>query len=192
MSKILAIIGTAGRGEDYDKLSAYKWRKVKDLVLNFVQDQRVDSVISGGAAWADHLAVGLYNAKFVKNLHLCLPCKFNLNKKEFESSGFKSNGSTANYYHKKMREKTCKNSLDELAESIKNGAKISIGAGFIDRNSIVAEKSTILLALTFGEKEKVKDGGTADTVRKFIAKNGNENCYHIDLNDLTLYSKAKL
>ena len=82
-----------------------------------------------------------------------------------------------------------RNSLKELSEALKT-CKYSIGKGFLDRNKVVANKSKILLAITFGGGNVVKDGGTSHTTKLFIEKNGNENAYHLDLNDLKIYSGA--
>jgi len=186
----LAIIGTAGRGDDYAKLSKDTWNNVKKTVLKFIEEHSVTDLISGGAAFADHLAVGLFNKEICSKLHLALPCQFDIQKNEFVSEGFKSAGGTANYYHKRFSKMMGRESLTEISAAIQKQCKLSYGKGFLDRNKIVAENSVILLAITFGEKEQVKDGGTSHTTRLFIKKNGNENAYHLDLNEMKIYSNA--
>ena len=59
---MIGIIGTAGRGADLGRLSERSFAKmgeiVYDIITNRLQTQCVEAdLISGGAAWADHLAV---------------------------------------------------------------------------------------------------------------------------------------
>lgn len=191
---MLSIIGTAGRKEDADKLNSALWNKVKMEVYSFVKNHNFPNLISGGAAFSDHLCVNLFNAGFVKNLTLCLPCKFEngkyLDNGEFNS--FSNPGGTANYYHKKFSKTVNRDSLSEISTAIEKGANIIIGKGFYDRNKIVAEKSNILLAITFGGGGKVKDGGTKNTVESFIKLKGNNNTYHLDLNLVKIFNPIVL
>jgi hypothetical protein len=57
----------------------------------------------------------------------------------------------------------------------------------MERNTKVAEEADIILAMTFGTGAYIKDGGTADTVRKYFAISGHNVGYHYDLNTLTLH-----
>lgn len=188
---ILGIIGTALRGNDFEKMSKQKWNQVKHIVLKFVQDNKINKLISGGAAASDHLCVGLFNAGFVQYLELALPCHFDFDKNQFVEEGFKSCGNTANYYHRRFSKMMGKNSLEELSIA-QNGqfCVTTIGKGFLDRNKVVAAKADIMLALTFGNKEICRDGGTSNTLGLFIKKNGNENAWHLDLNTMELHRNA--
>ncbi len=77
-----------------------------------------------------------------------------------------------------------------MQKAIKQGAKTTFSNGFFARNTLVAQDSDYLIALTFGDKEKLKEGGTADTMRKFIKMKGDKNSYHIDLNSMEIYNPA--
>lgn len=186
--KTLGIIGTAGRKDDYDKLTNNLWNNCKKLVLKFVEQVNPDRLVSGGAAFSDHLSVQLFNKGIVKNLTLYLPTGFDLETNKFEDN---KTGNIANYYHKLYTKKTGRNSLLEISQAINKGAIIKCGDGFFARNTKVAADSDILLAITFGDKEVLKDGGTADTMKKYIDM-GKSAGYHLNLNDMILYSEAKV
>jgi len=193
MSELLAIIGTAGRKDDYAKLNKENWLEVKKLVRNFIRENKITQVISGGAAFADHLAVNLYNAKIVENLTLCLPAEFNLSNKKFKENGFKSSGSIANYYHRRFSEKIYDNeeaSLNQIYEAIQGGCEAISWSNFWDRNAQVANLSTMILAITFGNGNIVKDGGTAHTCKLFIQKNGSAKAFHLNLYDMKIHDNA--
>lgn len=189
----LAIIGTAGRKDDADLLTLDKWKEMKRVIARFVEERNILSAISGGAAYADHLAVGLYNADYIENLELALPCAYDLDNIMFVDNGDKdwrkNPGKTCNYYHRQFSEKVGINSLLQIKDAIISGAIVKIEDGFFARNSLVAE-ADILIAFTFGEGAKLKDGGTADTTKKFLNKHNSSLAYHYDLNSMTLYQNA--
>lgn len=187
---MLAIIGTAGRGSDGQNLTPAVWNRAKRLVLDFIQKYKTTELISGGAAWADHMAVELFNKKLVERLVLALPCPFDVIQKEFIEQGAKSCGATANYYHHLQSRKLNKNTLEELAKAIKSDAEIIVGNGFLNRNLIVANRADGVLAITFGDKQKLKDGGTAHTMSNFIKKKTNKYAFHLDLNSMEIYPNA--
>lgn len=54
---MLAIIGTAGRGTDAAKLSGPLYDAMYRRTLDAMKAWGVRDLVSGGAAWADHLAV---------------------------------------------------------------------------------------------------------------------------------------
>lgn len=163
----VAIIGTAGRGTSFQNLNievflkmlADTEKKLKNLGKKLI-------LVSGGAAWADHLAVDLYLRNIYKNLILYLPAAFE--KEQFIDNGFKSPGNTANYYHKKFSEKVGRNTLKEIALTKEKGAQHFIFNGFHARNLEVA-KSDILLAYTFGSGQEPADGGTLHTWKNSTA-----------------------
>ncbi len=62
-------------------------------------------------------------------------------------------------------------SLIEIQAAIERGAEVKSGAGgFKERNTDIANQADAMLAFTFGTGAELKDGGTADTWRKFLAK----------------------
>lgn len=196
----LAIIGTAGRNDDYDKLSKQSYERMVIAVSNCLHylsglnrlSIRDIKVFSGGAAWADHVAVGLCLERIIpfENLTIFAPTEFKNSK--FTGVGFTGvrTADTINYHHRRFSEKISESSLGHLAQVQRKGAVIVPGNGnFKDRNTKIAESVTpngLLIAFTFGHNDctrdpwvmmfnnsdttateaGVKPGGTADTFNK--------------------------
>lgn len=164
MSKI-AIIGTAGR--DLTKpmtRELWDWM-VKDATGRVTED---DHLVSGGAAWADHLAVYLFIHGKVSALTLHLPAPF----KDGLFEGPKnSSGPVANFYHLKFLMVRGEDSFKEIELALQMGATVTYEPpragfrGFMDRNSKVA-RAERLLAYTFSNLSVPADGGTKDTWTK--------------------------
>jgi hypothetical protein len=141
-------------------------------------------LVSGGAAWADHVAVALVASGTVpaENLTLHLPAAMT-------QTGYDEatrDGGIANFYHRLFRQTAGIHGLAEIRAVISAGAIVQVNpGGFKARNSDVAHDSTALLAFTFGTGEPwraivhknvdprtagLKDGGTADTWAKCQAQ----------------------
>lgn len=135
-------------------------------------------LISGGAAWADHVAVNLYLLHEFKSLTLHLPA-YILESNRF-SGKFKTPGGTSNYYHEIFCNQCLKGNfrgkplptIKQMFEARDKGATIKVNmGGFWDRNTdIAADAKDLLIAFTWGEGKAPTDGGTADTWRKSSAK----------------------
>ena len=177
----IAIIGTAGRKEDGDKLNKELYEKmVKDANwhcqrVRIIADEDYSSnintttthLVSGGAAWADHVAVSLYLMDLVNSLTLYFPCGW-------EPSWFigidgtsSKVAQTANYYHDlfsiKMEAARGKTSRADIQKAIDKGAIYhEVAGGFKSRNLLVGKVDAII-AYTFGEGDVPKDGGTKHT-----------------------------
>lgn len=173
MTKTLAIIGTAGRGDDYSKLTDHHYWRMVDAARSIICREHITHLVSGGAAWADNVAL-----EFGWPTKIYLPAE----QKSLD---------TAEYYHKRFRAKVSgaadlntllNDNLEELLEAVKHGT-------FLDRNLLVAQDADIFLAMTFGDKNEVKDGGTKHTVNAML-KQGKSG-YHLNLSDLKLYKDAK-
>ncbi len=155
-----------------------------------------DRLVSGGAAYADHLAVLAYLDGSVPNLTLHLPA-------EWPGHGFKETGSrfdtgrTSNWYHSLWSEARGVSSLGEIQLAIEKGAEVHTGAGgFKERNTDIARQADVMLAFTFGQGAELKPGGTADTMGKFLARRGRREdgpfpppypAYHYCLNTHVLF-----
>ena len=191
LSTTIGIIGTAGRKEDSDKLSAALYQKMKLETLKLIMPYTNKEItfVSGGAAVADHLAVHFFNTLPHTKLSLHLPAPFDQHAKQFvEEKGKMFNpGNIANYYHRKFQKWSGINSLGEIALAIEEGATVLVTPGFKQRNSKVAAGSEVLIALTFGEGALLKDGGTADTFGKFLAKQSGIS-HHICLPECQVFS----
>lgn len=199
MEITLSIIGTAGRKEDGGKLSCYHYHAMCVVARELVDQLKecnypVTHLVSGGAAYADHVAVRLFLEQKAPYLRLFLPAQWEDGSfKDTGEKDYKKNpGGTANYYHKKFQLATNINSLSEIQIAKAEGAElITVSKGFYARNALVA-KSDFLLAMTFGNGREVKEGGTADTVRKYLQRIRKEGIFdksfHYDLNKGEIFS----
>jgi len=195
----IAIIGTAGRGTDAARLTKEVYAQMQNLayqtVMEISQGKSVH-LVSGGAAYADHLAVDLYITGKCDSLALHLPCAWDLEGFQFIDTGvfdWKTNpGGTSNHFHRAFSAKTNKSSLLDIARAIAKGAKVVVGSGFHDRNTAVS-KATAVIAFTYGVGPLLKDGGTADTMKKYLKNHVDADLsYHVDLNTMQVHKGAKV
>lgn len=173
----IAIIGTAGRDNTIEKLSKekYQWminqvkKKIK-TIKSHCDDEKI-ILVSGGAAFSDHIAIKLYQKHPDKyDLVLYFPCKFDPEKCQFEGNG---PGKSANFYHKRFSDLCGYDSLIEIGNIIKKeNVTIIIGNGFHDRNMMIAQNCDFMIALTFSQSDSPEEGGTKDTWNKMV--NGNK------------------
>lgn len=174
---MIAIIGTAGRDKTKPMtLALWKWM----LFDAYNRVPKGSHVVSGGAAWADHLAVSMFLFGHARAITLHLPAPF-VNG-QFLDSGFKSAGSAANYYHRLFSQVIARDTLGQIAEVIAQGRAKADGSititcepespgigGMFARNAKVALANE-LLAYTFGEGDVPADGGTLNTWNKCTGK----------------------
>jgi hypothetical protein len=177
LKKRLGVIGTAGRRDDGPRLTKASFDRMCDIARAVIGTRRYTHLVSGGAAWADHVAVALALDGTVapRNLLLHLPAR--LVGRTFDESS--RDGGTANYYHRLFAQKTGIDSLGQILQTMTAGTEVRINtSGFIARNGDVARDADGLLAFTFGTGEPwrakvhgnvtaeaggVKDGGTSNT-----------------------------
>ena len=166
----VTIIGTAGRKEDACKMDKDIYDKMVKASMyvietHFKLKMETVTLVSGGAAWSDHVAVKLYNMNKVKDLILYLPCEWEQGKyRDTGERDWKVNpGRTSNYYHEQFSKKIGENTLEQIELAYKKGAKIITQYnGFHNRNSKVAQ-SDYVIAFTWGEDNEPKEGGTLFT-----------------------------
>lgn len=181
--KTLGIIGTAGRKDDRTRMTQSLYKDMCGYAAVFANTYGGPiKVVSGGAAWADHVGVTLFLRKIVQGLKLCLPAEFK-DGQFIEGSNRFDPGRTSNWYHKQMSQALGHNTLRDIALAAEAGAILHTIPGFKKRNLHVASEATdYLLAFTFGthsgtysqEDEGwldataagLKDGGTAHTWSK--------------------------
>lgn len=168
----IAIIGTAGRDKSKPMtLELWKWM-VRDVRARVPEGGDVGS---GGAAWADHLAVSLMLTGYVKELKLHLPAPFDMKTKRFRGP-LNSAASAANYYHEEFSKVIGRDTLGQIAEVLLYPhVKVtqepeSVGyRGMFARNNRVARYEE-MLAYTFGKGDVPADGGTKHTWDKCQGK----------------------
>lgn len=198
----LAIIGTAGRGPDGDRLKADPgyWRTMKAVAEIVVVLTEPTRLVSGSAAYADHLAVQLYLDGLVPELVLHMPVEW-MGHGFRETGGRFDAGRTSNYYHSLFSAAMGLDSLGEIQQAIERGAVVHSGSGgFKERNTEIAREADVMLAFTFGDGTQLRDGGTADTWAKYLSRRGQlyaleggdpevfaAEAYHYCLNQRRLY-----
>lgn len=170
----IAIIGTAGRGEDFCRLTTFRYNRMISWCQEKITDLRHKGVedielVSGGAAWADHLAVLMFKRQIVDRLTLHLPAPFT-DRFDILSDA----GRSANFYHEQFSTKLNGNSFENLVEVIESPycrvteQPVAKGFGpFFARNALVVKEldpeKDAMYAFTFGPDHEPKDGGTKHT-----------------------------
>jgi hypothetical protein len=164
----IAIIGTAGRDKTKPMtLALWQWmiRNVREHV------PQGSHVVSGGAAWADHLAVSLMLTGWANELTLHFPAPFDQRNLRFIGPD-KSAASAANYYHSVFSKTIDRDTLGQIAEVLYNPSthyteepERADYKGMFARNMKVA-KADKMIAYTFGPGDVPADGGTLDTWNK--------------------------
>ena len=174
----IAIIGTAGRDKTKPMtLELWEWM-LEHAKLNVPKSA---NLVSGGAAWADHLAVALFLEGHVKELTLHFPAPFLLDQCKFKGPTG-SAASAANYYHSQFSKIIGANTLAEIAKAVgTEGVSTTfepdaVGYGGMFARNLKVAQSGGLLAYTFGRGDVPADGGTKHTWDKCVGKK-----YHVPL-----------
>lgn len=164
----VAIIGTAGRDRGNPHYTRDLWNAMlKDAIARFKYGEQY-KLVSGGAAWADQLAVELFLANpGMFELELYLPAP--LNSKGIYEGNRGSAGSASNWYHELFQGVTGVNGRWCILNAVAKGARVEhepkaagMGAFFV-RNAKVAAASGACLAYTWGSGSEPVDGGTKHT-----------------------------
>lgn len=176
-------------------------RKLADLT-------HATHLVSGGAAWADHMAVLLF---------LSDPARFTLQIEapdemvtapsgglQYADTGergprsFINNpGGTSNHYLQAFADALAITRpqwspfLDFALVAGHPRVTIRVTHGFQARNLLVAGAQNAL-AMTFGEGSLLKDGGTANTMNAFLSRPDHGLAYHLDLSAMKLHAKARV
>lgn len=189
MSRVLAVIGTAGRDKT-KVMDKPLWLTLCDDVLARLKEG--DTLVSGGAAWADHLAVYAFLHSRCNGLRLYLPAPLVqlVNGWRFQGIGPRSSGGAANYYHDRFSRAIGEDTLAQIADAQKLGAEVnpeSASAGFksmFARNRKIAQACNAVLAYTFNSGDEPADGGTLDTWRQVQSTDR----VHVDLGVLACHN----
>lgn len=162
------IIGTAGRSHQ-ENLTLPLWHAMVAKALELTP--KGAHGISGGAAWADHLAVELYRLGHLSELTLHLPAPLNPNNYDYIGPS-KSAASAANYYHYQFSDAlgydTKRQIVEALATTGAHHTTQESAPGFkamFTRNALVAKEATLsdsALAFTW-DHHGLTDSGTKNT-----------------------------
>lgn len=168
---MIALIGTAGRDNSRPH-TRHLWLSMLDDAMHRVP--LGSHLVSGGAAWADHLAVRLFLTGYASGLDLHLPAEFETAHRFRGERG--TAGGAANFYHMAFSAAVGINSVLEIIEAINRGARYTTQAtapgmsAFKTRNRLVAAAATTgALAYTWGDGAAPADGGTLHTWRLISA-----------------------
>jgi len=185
----LAIIGTAGRAGLHNLMDDQTFQRMVGKAAEVTRTLDFDGKLllaSGGAAWADHVAVNMFRSLPERfDLTICGPCPWDREKKRFHDTGvrnWKTNpGGTANYYHELFRRAARIDGLTQIDEchDFLAGFTYISGDGFHERNKLVVEFADYVLAFTFGQGDEPADGGTLHTWN--LAKAAGIDCRHVSI-----------
>jgi len=183
----VAVIGTACRKADQlARMDASKYSKMVEAVKEQIVgvwglDRKNTVLVSGGSAWADHVAVTLYLSApdAWGGLELHLPCPLDFKTRAYMQTGagswFRDPGRSLNLYHRQQSRKLGRSTLNDLITAQAVGALVRDDyKGFHVRNSAVAKSANYMVALTFspsavGEPDS-SSSGTRDTWNKSTAQ----------------------
>lgn len=153
-------------------LSGAIYQEMVDIALDTIQntfglDPKQCDLISGGAAWSDHVAVTLFNRGNVHGLTIYAPCPFSGNKfvDNHQSKDWRENpGYISNVYHGKFSTKIGGNTLGEIHTAQTKGAVIDARYhGFHKRDGVIASTATHMIAFSWSDSGAPADGGTIYT-----------------------------
>jgi hypothetical protein len=199
MENILALAGSAGRQADAAKVSRELYDRMFDETRKTISDWKIEHLVSGGAAFADHLAVRAFLEGKARTLTLFLPARFVGRSYQQNPRYYSNPGKTSNDLHARFSKTCAIDSLGELAEAIRRGANVHVHEGFQTRNIHVAHAANHMLAFTFGNSTsrdlKPDDEGFQNAaVAGLKITKGTAHCWgeawkcrlktHIDLNEL--------
>lgn len=162
----VGIIGTAGREPNIMALCTPEtFNGMIEQCVNALETFKLTpqqvTLVSGGAAVADHAAVALYNANHAIAFEIHAPCKWDVKNHAFEDTGVRDSminpGGRANQLHRDFARVSGVPSLkqlDALYEVSQSArlAPVSYTAhrGFHARNRAIAASADYLIAIGFG------------------------------------------
>ena len=170
----VVIIGSAGHHvEDKKYLDSQLYTKVVNQVDQKIQPWKNIHLISGGAAFVDHVAISLFLKHVTEGakLTLFLPCEFDCQQNQFAEC---HPGPIATKEHRDFEKRTGIESLVEITKAIKLGAKVRVVSdlkidpkGWHARNMKIAASVSLddsLFAFTwYAGSEPKPDSGTRRT-----------------------------
>ncbi|KAK5583377.1 hypothetical protein RB653_004970 [Dictyostelium firmibasis] len=174
----IGVIGTTGRDKSRPLTSKHFDYMVDafEQYINKLKEQHKDKIdpnnitlVSGGAAWADHVAVDY----FLKNPTTCklilyLPCLIVGEKtKQYQFDTNHAHGLITNGYHTNFSKQIGRDTIQDIIRAQEFGAILDNSAeGFKNRNTCIASSSDFLVAFTGVSGPAPLGGGTLDTWKK--------------------------
>lgn len=165
----LLTAGTAGRGTTIQSLSLEVYDLMSAAHKGIIDFYNVHTIVSGGAAWSDHLAVTAYLKGEVESLRINIPGKFDTEKCIFvtrDRNDNKDHIRTCNYYHSLMEGKGIP-SRQQIKEAIDKGAQVYSYKDFFRRNVVSTQMARRMVAFTYAGGDTPADGGTKFTWDRF-------------------------
>lgn len=154
----IGIVGSSGNNGKKINFSMYH-RMTRLALYNIkkLSNEQPVTLVSGGAALSDHIAVDLYLEGLVNHLILYFPCDWNEKKCQFSEVTTKTSrgdvAKLANRLHSSFSLHVGnKNSLKDIQMAIDKGAQVIVGDGFLGRNAILAQNVDAMIAFTFDKK----------------------------------------
>lgn len=171
----VAIIGTAGRDE-HQPMSKDMFLKMVDAARQQIEEKwqlkpSQVRLVSGGAAWSDHIAVELFLKHEYAQLELNLPCRWQEKSDDglgpcYVDNGqysWKTNpGHMSNHYHQECSKSLGYSTLQEIQDAMDKGAMTHVYAGFHARNRKIA-RAKYMVAFSWASEPSCLSGGTKYT-----------------------------
>jgi hypothetical protein len=165
----LLTAGTAGRGTTIQSLSIEAYDLMYAAHKGVIQFYDVHTIVSGGAAWGDQLAIRAYLEGDIESLRINIPgmfdtksCTFKVRDRNDKADHIK----TCNHYHSQMEGKGIP-SRKQIAEAIEKGAQVYSYQDFFRRNIVSTQMARRMVAFTFASGDTPADGGTKFTWDRF-------------------------
>ena len=164
----VAVIGSAGRGDDAKFLTNETYRAAIDRcrkqLEKFANPAHMIHLVSGGSAWMDHIAVHLFLHEDAKRLTLYLPCRLDEEKRVFVGEKeIEFTVSGLNRYHAEFSAACGIDSVAEIIEAKKKGATLEFYTGYFARNDQVAKNCDYMIAFSTAKGKAPSHGGTKYT-----------------------------
>lgn len=205
----LAIIGASGRDEDGQRFANQPdmfLRRMVDAARTIASLTGARILVSGGAAWADHIAILLFLEEPMRfSLHLHLPAFLRADPRDPHSmeyldsgaDGGKSAAAVSNRLHREFHRQIAplrpgwSPFRDLHTAFVHTSATNRLYRGFMPRNDAVAADADAVLAMTFGAGPQVKArSGTAYTMAAFLRSHDRSRAFHLDLSSMRLCRNA--
>ncbi len=174
----VAIIGSAGRSGSWKGMTPLLYRNMVEIARHLIEERAASDeawewgnieLVSGGAAWSDHVAISLFLTKGIAGfpLVLHLPAKFD---DETERYAKDAVGGVANFHHENFSERLTIDSkggidrgasLRTIASIInRDDVFVYVTPGFKERNAKIAEDAEAVIAFTDGVRDTPSSRGT--------------------------------